>query len=173
MIYNMTKSIILVVLNSGEAIMKISYKSDYALKALLELALRYEQDKARIVPIAEIAKFGDMPKKFLEQILLALVRGGFVKSKRGSGGGFILAKQPSEITIGDVLRFVEGPIGPIACVNDSYKDCRDVKGCVFRSVWKEVAGAISIVIDTLTFEKLILRYKGKEPSTSSNYEYII
>ncbi len=153
--------------------MKLSYKSDYALKALLELAIRYEQDKTRIIPINEIAKFGDMPKKFLEQILLTLVRGGFVKSKRGSGGGFILAKQPGEITIGDVLRFVEGPIGPIACVNDSYKGCQDVKGCVFRSVWKEVAGAISIVIDTLTFEELILRYKEKELRTSSNYEYVI
>jgi Rrf2 family protein len=153
--------------------MRISYKGDYALKAVLELAIRYEQDKTRIIPITEIAKFGDMPKKFLEQILLTLVRGGFVKSKRGSGGGFILAKHPSEITIGQVLRFVEGPIEPIACVNDSYKGCRDVKGCVLRNVWKEVAGAISIVIDTLTFEELILRFKEKELNTSSNYEYVI
>ena len=153
--------------------MKISYKSDYALKALLELALRYEQDNTRIIPITEIAKFGDMPKKFLEQILLTLVRGGFVKSRRGSGGGFILAREPGEITIGEVLRYVEGPIEPIACVNDSYKGCRDVKGCVLRNVWKEVAGAISIVIDTLTFHELVLRHREKELSTSSNYEYVI
>ena len=153
--------------------MKVSYKSDYALKALLELALRYQQDKDRSVPITEIAKFGDMPKKFLEQILLTLVRGGFVKSKRGAGGGFVLAKTPGEITIGEVLRFIEGPLEPIACVNDSYKGCRDVKGCVLRNVWKEVAGAVSIVIDTLTFEELILRYREKELSTGSSYEYMI
>lgn len=153
--------------------MKISYKGDYALKALLELAIRYEQDDRKTVPINEIAKFGDMPKKFLEQILLTLVRGGFVKSRRGSGGGFILAKKPGEITIGEVLRYVEGPLEPIACVNDEYQGCRDVKGCVLRNVWKEVAGAISIVIDTLTFEELILRYRERELSSSSNYEYII
>jgi Rrf2 family transcriptional regulator, cysteine metabolism repressor len=153
--------------------MKISYKGDYALKALFELALRYEQDNRRPVPITEIAKFGDMPKKFLEQILLTLVRGGFVKSRRGSGGGFILARQPAELTIGEVLRYVEGPIEPIACVNDEYKGCRDVKGCILRSVWKEVAGAISIVIDTLTFEELILRYREKELHTNASYEYVI
>lgn len=153
--------------------MKISYKSDYALKALFELALRYNQDRGRSIPITEIAKFGDMPKKFLEQILLTLVRGGFVKSKRGSGGGFVLAKDPSEITIGEVLRYVEGPIEPIACVNDSYKGCRDIKGCVLRSVWKEVAGAISIVIDTLTFEELILRHREKELKTEPHYDYVI
>lgn len=153
--------------------MKISYKGDYALKALFELALRYDEDKARVVPITEIAKFGDMPKKFLEQILLTLARGGFVKSRRGSGGGFLLAKEPDEITVGEVLRFVEGPIEPIACVNDSYKGCRDVKGCVLRSLWKEVFGAISIVIDTVTFRELILRYKEKELRTIASCDYII
>lgn len=153
--------------------MKISYKGDYALKALFELALRYEQDKARPVPITEISKFGDMPKKFLEQILLTLVRGGFVKSRRGAGGGFILAREPREITIGEVLRFVEGPIEPIACVSDEYKGCRDVKECVFRNVWKEVAEAISIVIDTLTFEELIVRYKERELSTRPCLDYVI
>lgn len=153
--------------------MKISYKGDYALKALFELALRYEQDSTKTVPITEISKFGDMPKKFLEQILLTLVRGGFVKSRRGSGGGFILAKQPAEITIGEVLRYVQGPVEPIACINDGYKGCRDVKGCVLRNVWKEVAGAISIVIDTVTFEELILRYKEGRLRASSRCEYVI
>lgn len=157
----------------GRCRMKISYKGDYALKALLELAIRYEQDSHRTVSITEISKFGDMPKKFLEQILLTLVRGGFVKSRRGAGGGFILARKPGEITLGELLRFVEGPIEPIACVNDSYTGCRDVKGCVLRNVWKEVAGAISIVIDTLTFEELILRCREKELSVSPSCEYVI
>ena len=153
--------------------MKISYKGDYALKALFELAIRYEQSNGRIIPITEIAKFGDMPKKFLEQILLTLVKGGFVKSKRGSGGGFILAKQPGEITIGEVLRFVEGPLEPIACVNDGYQGCRDVKGCVLRGIWKEIADAISIVVDTITFEELIFRYKEKRLGSATGLEYVI
>lgn len=151
--------------------MKITYKSDYALKALLELALRYGDGENRAVPITEIVKIGDMPKQFLEQILLTLARGGFVKSKRGSGGGFYLAKQPADITIGQVLRFIEGPIEPIECVKDGYKGCGDLKSCIFRNVWKEVAGAISVVVDTLTFEELIQKYKDKDRSGS--YEYTI
>ena len=151
--------------------MKITYKGDYALKALLELALRYSYGDKQAIPITEIIKIGDMPKQFLEQILLTLTRGGFVKSRRGSGGGFFLAKDPADITIGQVLRFVEGPIEPIECVKDGYKGCGDLKSCIFRNVWKEVAGAISIVVDTLTFEELVQRYKEKDPSQS--YEYII
>ena len=151
--------------------MKISYKGDYALKALLELALRYEDNKNDTVPINEIAKFGDMPKKFLEQILLILVRGGLLKSKRGTGGGFLLARPPKDITVGEVIRLLEGPIEPIACVNDGYKGCSDVKSCILRNVWKEVAGAISIVVDTLTFEELVARYKERDASV--NYEYVI
>lgn len=151
--------------------MKITYKGDYAMKAILELSVRYEDNKNAIIPINEIAKFGDMPKKFLEQILLTLVRGGLVKSKRGAGGGFTLARRPEEITVGDVVRLIEGPIEPIECVNDGYKGCADVKDCILRNVWKEVAGAISIVVDTLTFKELVLRYK--ERSGSQSFEYNI
>ena len=169
----MTKSIILVVFINWRRQVKITYKGDYALKAILELSVRYEDNKNAVIPINEIAKFGDMPKKFLEQILLALVRGGLVKSKRGAGGGFTLARPPEDITVGDVIRLIEGPIGPIECVNEGYAGCADVKSCILRSVWKEVAGAISIVIDTLTFKELILRYREKELGASSSYEYVI
>lgn len=151
--------------------MKITYKGDYALKAILELSLRYEEDRNKSTPINDIAKFGDMPKKFLEQILLTLVRGGILKSRRGSGGGFLLARPPREITVGEVIRLIEGPTEPIACVSDSYKGCSDVKSCILRNVWKEVAGAISIVVDTLTFEELVARYKEK--NSRQNYEYVI
>lgn len=151
--------------------MKISYKSDYALKALLELAIRYNETGNRIVPIAEIAKIGDMPRQFLEQILLTLVRGGFVKSKRGAGGGFYLARPPADITIGQVLRLIEGPLDPIACVKDNYAGCGDVQNCIFRNVWKEVAHAISIVVDTVTFEELVARFREKD--RSQHYEYVI
>jgi Rrf2 family protein len=150
---------------------KITYKGDYALKAILELSVRYEDNKNAVIPINEIAKFGDMPKKFLEQILLTLVRGGLVKSKRGAGGGFTLSRPPENITVGDVIRLIEGPIEPIECVNDGYKGCADVKSCILRSVWKEVAGAISIVVDTLTFKELVLRYK--ERNAEQNFEYVI
>ena len=151
--------------------MKITYKGDYALKAMLELALRYEENSDSIIPINERVKFGDMPKKFLEQILLSLVRAGFVKSKRGSGGGFYLARSPKDITIGEVIRLIEGPIEPIACVKEGYHGCADVRTCILRNVWQEVAQGISVVVDTITFQDLVGRYKAK--TRSSSYEYII
>jgi Rrf2 family cysteine metabolism transcriptional repressor len=151
--------------------MKITYRGDYALKAILELSLRYEDNQNAVIPINEIAKFGDMPKKFLEQILLTLVRGGLVKSKRGNGGGFTLARPPEEITVGEVIRLIEGPIEPIECVNEGYKGCSDIKSCILRNIWKEVAGAISIVVDTLNFKELVLRYR--ERNSSQSFEYVI
>ena len=114
-----------------------------------------------------------MPEKFLEQILLALKNGGFVKSKRGVKGGFFLARSPKDITVGDVIRFIEGPTEPISCVEEGYKGCKDLKSCIFRSVWKEVGQAISLVIDTLTFEELAFRYKERSVDERPVHEYSI
>jgi len=165
-----TKSIIFVVFCKGDQ-MRISYKGDYALKAILELSLRYGYGET--VSINEIAASGDMPEKFLEQILLALKNGGFVKSKRGVKGGFYLARPPKDITVGDVIRFIEGPTEPISCVEEGYKGCKDLKSCIFRGVWKEVGQAISLVIDTLTFEELAYRYKERPVDERTVYEYSI
>lgn len=152
--------------------MKITYKGDYALKALLQLALRYNEDD--VLSISEIANFGDMPVKFLEQILLILRKGGFVKAKRGVQGGFSLARHPKDITVGEVIRFIEGPIEPISCAEEGhYKGCKDISSCIFRGVWKEVSHAISIVVDTLTFEELVMRYKEKNLNARPMHEYSI
>lgn len=154
--------------------MKITYKGDYALKALLQLALRYSEDEDEVLSINEIAKAGDMPTKFLEQILLMLRKSGFVQAKRGIKGGFYLAKPPAEITIGDVVRFVEGPIEPISCVKeDCYKGCKDIASCIFREIWKEVGIAISAVVDTITFEDLIVKHKEKTLKIDSVFDYSI
>lgn len=154
--------------------MKITYKGDYALKAILQLALRYDEGEGGVMSITEIAKSGDMPTNFLEQILLALRKGGFVKSKRGIRGGFLLAMHPKEITVGQVIRFIEGPIEPISCVEkEGYKGCKDITNCIFRGIWKDIRDAISIVVDTLTFEELVLRYKEKKLQPASVYDYAI
>jgi len=151
---------------------KITYKGDYALKALLQLALRYNE--GGVVSITEIAKPGDMPTKFLEQILLTLRKGGFVKSKRGINGGFFLARHPRNITVGEVIRFIEGPIEPISCIEeDCYKGCKDIASCIFRDVWKEVKQAISIVVDTLTFEELVMRHRERRLHLRPVHEYSI
>jgi Rrf2 family transcriptional regulator, cysteine metabolism repressor len=153
---------------------KISYKCDYALKAIFELSLIYIEEGGDVVSIQKLAKAGDMPTKFLEQILLVLRKGGFVKSKRGVNGGFMLARPPAEITIGDVVRFIEGPIGPISCVEEEcYKGCKDIKTCIFRDVWKDVRHSISVIIDTTTFEELVQKYRNRKVEIHPLCEYSI
>jgi len=140
--------------------MKISYKGDYALKTLLELAVNYNKG---VVPIQELAKKGDIPDKFLEQVLLSLKKGGFVDSKRGVSGGYFLAKAPERITLGEVIRFIEGSVEPVACVGrKTYEECKDFKACVFRDIWGQIHVAISFVIDTITFAELVRRVEAKK-----------
>ncbi|MFA5272418.1 MAG: Rrf2 family transcriptional regulator [Candidatus Omnitrophota bacterium] len=139
--------------------MKITYKGDYALKTLLDLALNYGNG---VVTITELAKSADIPIKFLEQILLDLKRGGFVESKRGKIGGYFLAKHPSQIKVGDVVRFIDGPIEPIACIEKRYSGCRDIHKCAFRGIWQDVSAAISNIIDNVTFEDLTNKIKTRQ-----------
>jgi Rrf2 family cysteine metabolism transcriptional repressor len=134
--------------------MKITYRGDYALKAVLDLALHYEKE---LVTIHDMAKRIDAPVKFLEQVLLELKKGGFVESRRGKVGGFLLSKAPDKITVGEVVRFVEGSTDPIACVKHGYSACRDVYKCVFKKIWQDVACATSDIIDNVTFEKLVIQ----------------
>ena len=132
--------------------MKITYKSDYALKTILDLALNYHNG---VVTLHDLAKRLDIPVNFLEQILIALKNGGFVKSRRGKTGGYLLARHPSQIKIGEVIRLIEGSIDPIACVHRGYKRCRDLYKCVFREFWQGVESATSNIIDNVTFEDLV------------------
>jgi Rrf2 family protein len=150
--------------------MKITYKGDYSLKAVLSLALHYNKG---VLPIQELAKKGDIPFKFLEQILLTLKKGGFVDSKRGIDGGYFLAKSPETITVGDVIRFIEGPIEPVACANkDSYEKCKDFPYCVFKDIWSNVYTATSLVVDTVTFAELVRRVE-KAKNNIVNVSYSI
>lgn len=144
--------------------MKISYRGDYALKAVLDLALHYEAGSSTI---NDIATRIDAPGKFLELVLLDLKRGGFVESKRGKIGGYFLSKPPKLIKVGDVVRFIDGPIEPIACVRCDYRDCGDLYKCAFRGLWQEVYQSIAFIVDGVTFEDLVI--KGRAIEGSLNY----
>ena len=132
--------------------MKITYKCDYALKAVLDLSLRYQEGEP--VTIHSLASRIDAPVKFLERILSELKHGGLVVSKRGRIGGYFLAKAPRQIKVGDVVRLIEGPIEPISCVKPFYPDCRETYQCVFRKIWQDVSRATSDIIDGVDFETL-------------------
>ncbi len=139
--------------------MKITYKGDYALKALLDLALHYEKG---LSTINDVAKHIDAPVKFLEQVLLDLKKGGFVESKRGNVGGYQLAKDPSEIKLGQVIRYIDGPLEPIGCVEKGYSNCTDLRKCVFKSIWQQVAAATSGIVDNISFADLVKKVNPEQ-----------
>jgi Rrf2 family protein len=140
--------------------MKITYKGDYALKVLLDLALHYKVHD--VITIHDLAESSDVPTKFLEQVLLDLKKGGFVESKRGKVGGYYLAKHPAQIRLGDVIRFIDGPIEPIGCVENKYSGCGDMHKCIFRKIWQDVSNATSAIVDTITFEDLVNQSKSTQ-----------
>jgi Rrf2 family protein len=132
--------------------MKITFKGDYALKAVLDLALHYNKE---LVTGHDLAQRIDAPIKFLEQVLLDLKKGGFVESRRGNIGGYMLSKTPDKITVGEVIRYIDGPVEPISCVKKGYSNCVDIHKCVFKKMWQKVSQATSDIIDNVTFEELV------------------
>jgi len=147
---------------------QISYKTDYSLKIILYLSGCYPDGTAHIKQIADAQ---DIPKKFLEQILLLLKKGGFVASKQGPRGGYFLTKDPAEIAVGDVIRFVEGPIHPISCIAPGAEEsCSFASTCVFRDIWLDVETAIANVIDTISFSDLLEREKKKRGQVAIDFQ---
>ena len=133
--------------------MLISQKCQYALRAIFELSKR---NGGGPVKIADIAEAQAIPVRFLEVILSQLKQGGFVSSRRGSRGGYSLARSPAELTVGEIIRFVEGPLGPVVCaMGRTHSECRLYGNCVFLSMWEKVRNAISNVYDTTTFRDLV------------------
>ena len=141
--------------------MKITYKGDYALKAVLDLALHYGEEE-ELITARDLAERIDAPVKFFEQVLTELKKGGIVKSKRGNEGGYLLSKAPSQITIGDVVRIIDGPIEPISCVKECYTECVNMDGCVFRNIWQRVYKATTDIIDHITFEDLVSQVNSNQ-----------
>ncbi|MCM8795864.1 MAG: Rrf2 family transcriptional regulator [Candidatus Omnitrophica bacterium] len=133
--------------------MRITYKGDYALKAVLDLALHYEANS--VITIQDLAKRIDAPVKFLQQVLLELKRGGFVESRRGKVGGYLLSRSPSLIRLGEVVRFIDRPVEPIGCLEKNYSGCGDIYKCVFREIWQKVTEATAKIIDQITFADLV------------------
>jgi Rrf2 family protein len=126
----------------------ISQKAKYALRALVSLA-RAGRGQSRM--IGEISQEQAIPKKFLEQILLELKRAGIVNSRRGRMGGYELLRAPEEITYGEVLRLIDGPIAPLPCLSKiAYRkcvDCQDEASCEIRHVFERVTLATRAVLD--------------------------
>lgn len=148
--------------------MKVSTKGDYATRAMQDLALHYERGP---IQIEDIAKRQHLPARYLEQILLSLKRAGFLESKRGVSGGYYLAKHPREITVGAIIRAMEGPIIPIFCVGNGPRDiCIEEAQCCLRDVWAEVRDAVSKIVDHTTLEDLCRRITIKQELQGVTYQ---
>jgi Rrf2 family protein len=136
----------------------LTAKGKYSLKALAHLATL---DPQATTQAADIAKTNGIPKKFLDAILGELRNAGIVQSQKGPGGGYRLARIPSEIKIGQVIRTIDGPLAPIACASRTAyqpcQDCSNVKACSVRLMMTKVRDAISDVLDTVTLADMIAK----------------
>jgi len=133
--------------------MKLSQRSDYALRAMVELALAYND--GTFLSARDIAKREGIPGKYLEQILFTLKTADYVESKMGVHGGYSLARPPQEITMGDIIRTFEGTVAPIGCVSTTNpKPCPELWHCRFHRVMADLRDAISGVVDHTTLADL-------------------
>ena len=140
--------------------MNISVKGEYALQAIFDLTT---QRQGEPVKIADIARRQRIPQKFLELILAGLKQGGFVESRRGAEGGYLLARAPESLTVGEVLRFVEGPV-------QKKGGQRRKTDTPFTGMWQEVDRAVSDIVDHTTFADLLRGWTDKQNKFVLNWE---
>lgn len=132
--------------------MVISTKGRYALRLMLDIAM---QEGTSPVPLHDIAERQGVSFKYLEQIVPPLSKAGFLKSVRGANGGYLLTKDPSEITTGDILRAGEGNLAPVACLASDEIDCPRAELCATLPFWKGLDDAITAYIDSVTLADLV------------------
>ena len=138
--------------------MKLTKRGEYGLKALIDLAA--QEDPQTATQIKDIAQRQQIPVKVLEQILLTLKNAGLLRSRAGVGGGYYLAKLPSEITLGQVVRVLDGPLAPIPCVSQMAYErcvCADEATCGLRLAMLDVRNAIADILDQTTLADVTAR----------------
>ena len=148
----------------------ISKRTQYGLKALLSLGRRYREGP---VLIATLSQEESIPLKFLEAILLNLKGQGVLESKKGKGGGYHLSRPPSTITIGSVIRMMEGPLAPLPCASETAfrpcPECKDIETCGTRIIMRQVRDAMAAVLDKTTLADLLRQVAAEQDaSTASN-----
>ncbi len=137
--------------------MKLSTKGRYGVMAMLDLAIHNSEGQ---ISLKSIAERQDISENYLEQLFSLLRKSGLVKSIRGSLGGYVLADQPDKITVGAVLRALEGSLAPVDCVveNDP-ANCERSACCVTKMVWEKIRDSINDVVDSITLQDLTEEYK--------------
>ena len=138
--------------------MKISTKGRYAVRVMLDLATN---NTGEYIKVKEIASRQEISEKYLEQIISVLNKAGYVKSIRGAQGGYKIARDPSNYTVGMILRLTEGSLNPVACLDDEINECERCDTCETLEVWKDLAKAINSVVDHVTVADLVERQQER------------
>jgi Rrf2 family protein len=140
--------------------MRFSAKAEYGVKAILELATQPRQGP---VQVRNIAKNQGLPVRFLEQVMNSLKKAGLVESIRGSQGGYLLNRSPKEITLGDVLKAIDGQMTEKRCISDRKRPrCEDAGNCVVQDIWVEVKQSFIDILNSITLQDLCDRKRQKE-----------
>lgn len=148
--------------------MKLSTKGRYGLRAMLDMALSEEEG-----PIAShtIAQRQEISERYLEQLLIPLKQAGLVKSVRGSQGGYILGRAPKDISVGDIIRVLEGPLAPVDCVNElNPDDCKRADTCVTRTIWAKVRDSIAEILDSYSLQDLVEESRNMPKAGAINFD---
>lgn len=133
--------------------MKLSTKGRYGLRAMVDLASYSENEP---VSITSISDRQGISERYLEQLMAMLKKGSLVKSIRGAGGGYVLAKPAGEISVGDILRTLEGSLEPVECsAFQSEEGCKSADSCVTKYVWKRISESINRTVDEIKLEQLV------------------
>lgn len=146
--------------------MRVSAKGEYAIRALLDLAVHHGEG---LVPIQEVARRQGIPQRYLEQVLLVLKRAGFLHSKRGATGGYQLVRAPAAITVGEVLRAVEGRVTGLEVAGRHPGTSGAPVSSDLAPLWREIAGAVAKVVDRITFGDLAEQVKARQSPERTIY----
>ena len=132
--------------------MKMSTKGRYGLRAMIELASHTDEQP---VPLSVIARSEEISERYLEQLMTKMKKAGLVTSCRGSAGGYSLAKKSDEISVGEVLRAVEGNLNPVDCSASTEAACENSSACVAKYVWQKVNDSINSAVDSISLAELV------------------
>lgn len=139
--------------------MMISTKGRYALRVMIELAAA---EAEQFLPLKEIAANQNISEKYLESIIKLLVQGDMVIGHRGKGGGYKLAKEPCNCTVGSILKLAEGSLAPVACLGGEEQSCDRAAGCLTLPLWTELYKLIDDYFEGVTLEDLVNQVKTTE-----------
>lgn len=145
--------------------MKLSTRTRYGTRALLDIALHEGKEP---VLLRDIAKRQQISPMYLEHLITPMVAAGMIRSMRGARGGVWLARSPKEIKLSEVMQLLEGSTSPVECVNDA-ELCSRSNGCVTRDLWNEVKEAINGVLESTTLQDLVERHRKKEQPEGAMY----